>query len=102
LSTSWVGDLRPLDAHTEGNDVTIPDDMKAHNEQLIAQFRAAGRKLENRPLLLLTTTGARSGKPHTAPMMYVRDGDRLLVIASNAGAPRAIPIGTATCWRIQG
>lgn len=88
MSTSWVGDLRPLDAHTEGNDVTIPDDMKAHNEQLIAQFRAAGRKLENRPLLLLTTTGARSGKPHTAPMMYVRDGDRLLVIASNAGAPR--------------
>ncbi|MCC7021931.1 MAG: nitroreductase family deazaflavin-dependent oxidoreductase [Thermomicrobiales bacterium] len=88
MSTLWVGDLCPLVAHTEGNDVTIPDDMKAHNAQLIAQFRAAGRRLDNRPLLLLTTTGARSGKLHTAPMMYVADGDRLLVIASNAGAPR--------------
>lgn len=68
--------------------MTIPDDMKAHNERLISEFRAAGRKLADRPLLLLTTTGARSGKAHTVPMMYVPDGDRLLVIASNAGAPR--------------
>lgn len=65
----------------------LPADMKAHNRQLIEEFRAAGRSLEGRPLLLLTTTGARSGKLHTAPMMFVPDGDRLLVIASNAGAP---------------
>ena len=38
-------------------------------------------------MLLLTTTGARSGRPHITPMMYIPDGDRLLVIASNAGAP---------------
>jgi deazaflavin-dependent oxidoreductase (nitroreductase family) len=68
--------------------MTLPADMKAHNRQLIDEFRAAGRRLDNRPLLLLTTTGARSGRPHTAPMMVVPDGDRLLVIASNAGAPR--------------
>jgi deazaflavin-dependent oxidoreductase (nitroreductase family) len=61
--------------------------MKAHNRQVIEEFRAAGRKLDDRPLLLLTTTGRHSGQPHTAPMMYVPDGDRLLVIASNAGAP---------------
>jgi deazaflavin-dependent oxidoreductase (nitroreductase family) len=67
--------------------MTLPADIKAHNGQLIAEFRAAGRRLDNRPMLLLTTTGARSGQPHTAPMMYVRDGERLLVIASNAGAP---------------
>ncbi len=66
----------------------LPADMKAHNRQLIDEFRAAGRSLEGRPLLLLTTIGARSGRPHTAPMMFVPDGDRLLVIASNAGAPR--------------
>ena len=40
-----------------------------------------------RPLLLLTTTGAKSGQLRTKPMMYIPDGDRLLVIASNAGAP---------------
>jgi deazaflavin-dependent oxidoreductase (nitroreductase family) len=55
---------------------------------LIEEFRAAGRSLEGRPLLLLTTIGARSGQEHTVPIMYVPDGDRLLVIASNAGAPR--------------
>lgn len=66
--------------------MSLPADMKAHNRQLIAEFRAAGRRLEDRPMLLLTTTGARSGQHHTAPMMYVPDGDRLLVIASNAGA----------------
>jgi deazaflavin-dependent oxidoreductase (nitroreductase family) len=68
--------------------MSLPTDMKAHNRQLIAEFRAAGRQLEGRPLLLLTTTGARSGQSHTTPMMYIPDGDRLLVIASNAGAPR--------------
>jgi deazaflavin-dependent oxidoreductase (nitroreductase family) len=76
--------------------MAMPADIKAHIRQLIAEFRAAGGQLPDRPLLLLTTTGARSGRPHTAPMMYVAegadgadgaDGDRLLVIASNAGAP---------------
>jgi deazaflavin-dependent oxidoreductase (nitroreductase family) len=65
-------------------------DQHEYNRQLIEQFRAArgtsGGPMEGRPLLLLTTTGARSGQPRTAPMMYVPDGDRLLVIASNLGA----------------
>jgi deazaflavin-dependent oxidoreductase (nitroreductase family) len=68
--------------------MTIPADMKAHNKQLIEQFRAAGGAPEGRALLLLTTTGRRSGEPYTTPMMWIPDGDRLLVIASNAGAPR--------------
>jgi deazaflavin-dependent oxidoreductase (nitroreductase family) len=73
--------------------MAMPADIKAHNRQLIAEFRAAGGQLSDRPLLLLTTTGAHIGQPHTAPMMYVAEGadsangDRLLVIASNAGAP---------------
>jgi deazaflavin-dependent oxidoreductase (nitroreductase family) len=66
-------------------------DMKDYNRQVIEEFRAERGKLggrwAGRPLLLLTTTGARSGRPHTTPIMYVPDGDRLLVIASNAGAP---------------
>ena len=66
-------------------------DQRNYNHQLIEDFRAnrhkAGGPFENRPLLLLTTTGVRSGKLRTTPMMYVRDGERLLVIASNAGAP---------------
>jgi F420H(2)-dependent quinone reductase len=66
----------------------IPADLNAANAALIEQFRAAGRKLEGRPLLLLTTTGRRTGKHYTNPMMYVRLDDRLLVVASAAGAER--------------
>ncbi len=66
-------------------------DIKEYNHQLIEEFRAnhqqAGGQFEGRPLLLLTTTGAKSGKRRTTPMMYIPDGERLLVVASNAGAP---------------
>jgi deazaflavin-dependent oxidoreductase (nitroreductase family) len=67
-------------------------DVEEYNQKLIEEFRAARGTDEGpmpgRPLVLLTTTGARSGKRRTTPMMYVRDGDRLLVFASNAGAPK--------------
>lgn len=67
-------------------------DREDHNRQLIEEFRAnrhkAGGPFEGRPLLLLTTTGAKSGRHRTTPMMYIPDGERLLVVASNAGAPR--------------
>ena len=62
-----------------------------YNLQVIEEFRAnAGRvggSWEGRNLLLLTTTGRKSGRPHTTPMVFTRDGDRLLVYASKAGAP---------------
>ncbi|HLL80866.1 MAG TPA: nitroreductase family deazaflavin-dependent oxidoreductase [Ktedonobacteraceae bacterium] len=65
-------------------------DQKGYNRQLIEEFRANRHKTDGpfkgRPLLLLTTTGAKSGERRTTPMMYVPDGERLLVIASNAGA----------------
>ena len=67
--------------------MTLPEDMKAHNRKVIEDFRARGGAPEGRPLLLLTTIGARTGRKHTAPMMYVEIDDRLFVIASNAGAP---------------
>jgi F420H(2)-dependent quinone reductase len=65
----------------------MPADPRAYNRQLIADFRSKGAP-EGRPLLLLTTTGAKSGELRTTPLMYARVGDRLLVIASNNGAQR--------------
>jgi deazaflavin-dependent oxidoreductase (nitroreductase family) len=64
-------------------------DQKEYNRQLIEQFRAAqgGGQFDGRPLLLLTTIGARTRQRRTTPMMYIPDDDRLLVVASNAGAP---------------
>lgn len=47
-----------------------------------------GRRLVDNDMLLLTTTGRRSGKPHTVPLLYLRDGDRLVVIASWGGRDR--------------
>ena len=62
---------------------------KAKNDPLIAEFRASGGRLRRRnPVLLLTTTGARSGRTLTVPLNYSRDGDRWVVIASAGGARR--------------
>ncbi|MFD0404929.1 nitroreductase/quinone reductase family protein [Kitasatospora sp. NPDC127116] len=58
---------------------------------VIEEFRANGGRVggpfEGGDLLLLTTTGARSGRPHTVPLGYVRAEGLLLVVASAAGAP---------------
>jgi deazaflavin-dependent oxidoreductase (nitroreductase family) len=65
---------------------------KDWNSGVIAEFRANGGRLgggfEGAPVLLLTTTGRRSGRRHTTPMMYMAlDGDdRLAVFASKSGA----------------
>jgi deazaflavin-dependent oxidoreductase (nitroreductase family) len=68
--------------------VPPPREMREINRKTIEEFRANGRVLPGRALLLLTTTGSRTGQRHTTPMMYVRLDGRLLVIASNAGAPQ--------------
>ena len=61
------------------------------NRQTIEEFRAnkgqVGGVWEGRPLLLLTTTGAKSGQPRTTPVMYLREGDRPFIFASKGGAP---------------
>lgn len=61
------------------------------NRHIVEEFRAnkgkVGGMWEGRPLLLLTTTGAKSGKTRTNPVMYQREGDRLFVFASKGGAP---------------
>lgn len=44
-------------------------------------------KLGRAPMLLLTATGRKSGKPRTTPLLYVEDGDGFAVVASFGGAP---------------
>jgi deazaflavin-dependent oxidoreductase (nitroreductase family) len=70
-------------------------ETKTYNEQLIGEFRAnkgqvghLGGFLEDFPILLLTTKGAKSSRPHTTPLMYVRDEGRPVVFASAAGSPK--------------
>ncbi len=46
---------------------------------------AVGRRLVDNDICLLTTTGRRTGRDHTVPLLYLRDGERLVVIASWGG-----------------
>ena len=61
------------------------------NLQVIDEFRKNGGRTTGQfkdvPLLLLTTTGAKSGEPRTTPLVYSKDGDNVVVIASMGGAP---------------
>jgi deazaflavin-dependent oxidoreductase (nitroreductase family) len=71
----------------------IPTDMKAFNEKVIKEFRANHGQLSGpmagRSVLLLTTTGARTGKERTTVLGFGRAGERLVVIASDNGAVSA-------------
>ncbi|MCT2591780.1 nitroreductase/quinone reductase family protein [Streptomyces sp. N2-109] len=62
------------------------------NEQVIKEFRenngAVGGMFEGAPLVLLTTVGRKSRKPHTNPVIHLRDGERHLVFGSNAGSDK--------------
>src|SRR5690349_12565335 len=64
-------------------------DWHAFNKDVIEQFRANGGQVPGRkfPVILLTTTGAKSGLPRTIPLNYSTDGDRIVVIASKAASP---------------
>ena len=66
-------------------------DMNDWNKAIIEEFRAnkgkVGGQFAGAQLLLLHTTGAKSGLPRTNPLVYLPDGDRMVIIASKAGAP---------------
>lgn len=75
--------------------MTDPDPRAAFaamTEALIADFRAHGGAVTSgpfagRPVLLLTTTGAQSGRSRLAPLVYSSDGDHYVIMASKGGAP---------------
>ena len=66
-------------------------DRNDWNRATIEEFRANKGKVggfwEGRPLLLITTTGAKSGRHHTNPVMYMREDGHLYIFASKGGAP---------------
>ena len=65
---------------------------KDWNTAIIEEFRTNGGKVAAfswATLLLLTTTGAKSGKPHTTPVVYLSDEGRLIICATAAGSPQS-------------
>lgn len=61
------------------------------NAKIIDEFRSnkgqVGGQFEGAPMVLLTTTGARSGKLRTSPLVYLADNGNVVIFASKAGAP---------------
>jgi deazaflavin-dependent oxidoreductase (nitroreductase family) len=66
-------------------------DMNDFNDQIIKEFRAnagvVGGPFAGAPVLILHTTGAKSGQERVNPMMYQQVGDTIAVFASKGGAP---------------
>lgn len=65
--------------------------MNDFNRKVIEEFRANAGKVagpfEGAAMILITTTGAKSGQERVAPLVYQADGDRMVIFASKAGAP---------------
>jgi deazaflavin-dependent oxidoreductase (nitroreductase family) len=72
------------------SDIPSADAMREFNKNLIDEFRANGGKVggpfAGADLLLLTTTGAKSGQPRLAPLAYFAIDDKMIIIGSKAGA----------------
>ena len=66
-------------------------DVNDWNDRIIKEFREndgkVGGQFEGAPLVLLTTTGAKTGKVRTNPLVSLVDEDRVVIFASKAGAP---------------
>ncbi len=86
-------DAERSDEEERRNMTETPDteSIKAFNNTIVDEFRSNGGKVggqfANADLLLLTTTGAKSGQPRIAPLAYFRIDGRLIIIGSFAGAP---------------
>jgi deazaflavin-dependent oxidoreductase (nitroreductase family) len=65
----------------------LPAWIAEHMKKYLATNGADGHIWNGVPTLLLTTTGSQSGKPRTLPLIYGRDGERYLIVASRGGAP---------------
>ena len=71
------------------DDAAALDDF---NRGIVEEFRANGGKVggpfEGGTLLLLHTTGAKSGQPRLSPLAYLTIDDKMLIVGSYAGAPK--------------
>ena len=71
-------------------DIPDAETMKAFNKSIIDEFRANGGKVggpfEGAPLILLTTTGAKSGQQRVSPLAYLAIDQMMIIVGSKAGA----------------
>lgn len=75
-----------------GYDICVSNSFRDFNSDLIRDLRANGGRASSGPfkggdVLILTTTGARTGEPRENPLAFSRDNGHLVVVASKGGAP---------------
>lgn len=90
LTPATVGSARPSTAEWPADCRCCPDVANDWNKRMVDEFHAKGGKGIGHfgdHLLLLTTTGAKTGRTLTTPLAYHRDGDRYVIAASKGGAP---------------
>ena len=73
--------------------MTTEDATKLFGDAHVRRYRETGGEVghiwkEGAPTLLLTTTGRKSGEQRTTPLIYVRNGDDYVIVASQGGAPK--------------
>jgi deazaflavin-dependent oxidoreductase (nitroreductase family) len=75
--------------------IADPGAIDKLNQAVIREFHAnqgnVGGAMEGMPIVLITMTGAKTGRTLTRPLCYSRDGDRLVIIASYGGASKNPP-----------
>ncbi|MBG6089065.1 nitroreductase family deazaflavin-dependent oxidoreductase [Actinomadura viridis] len=91
---------QPATARPKGLDSPlVPRVLKVASRLNVAVYRATGGRIGGRwrvgsafprgvPVCLLTTRGRRTGLPRTLPLLYLADGDRVILVASQGGLPR--------------
>ena len=66
--------------------------MAEFNKKIVDEFRSSGGKVGGQfagaPMIIITHKGAKSGKSYTTPLVFTKDGDKCVIIASYAGAPK--------------
>ncbi len=96
LVLAWTTSPRAVEGAGETQTVNLRDSPATattpFNAKVVEEFRANAGKVGGRfassQLLLLHTTGAKSGQPRLTPLAYLAEGNRLVVIASNGGAAK--------------
>ncbi|EUA54194.1 putative nitroreductase [Mycobacterium intracellulare 1956] len=74
--------------------------VREQTEQILGRGTTDGVEVFDRPIVLLTVTGAKSGKRRYVPLMRVEKDGRYVIVASHGGAP-SIPRGTPTSRRTR-
>src|SRR3981189_3241169 len=90
VSHGWWGTQRRSSATKEERQMS--ETKALYGEEHVQRYRETGGEVghiwkEGSTVLLLTTKGRKTGKDRTTPLIYARDGDRYVIVASKGGAP---------------